>query len=77
MKPGRMPIGLSDFMGSALKNNSDLMRGVVTGIMRVAKESIFSGLNNATVYSIPDEELNTAIAVTFDGKRTYIRTMVL
>lgn len=77
MKPGWMAIGISDFMGSALKNNSDLMRGVVTGIMHVAKESIFSGLNNATVYSIPDEELNTAIFVTFDGKRTYIRTMVL
>jgi hypothetical protein len=45
-----------DFMrgmfGSALKNNSYLEKAVVTGILRVAKESLFSGVNNLKVYSI-------------------------
>lgn len=55
---------MRDFMSSALKDNDDLSRGVVTGIMRVAKESIFSGLNNATVYSILDRKLSTAFGFT-------------
>jgi hypothetical protein len=45
-----------DFMrgllGSALKDNKSLKRAVLTGILRVAKESIFSGLNNVRVCSI-------------------------
>ncbi|MCT4509779.1 MAG: ATP-binding protein [Tepidibacter sp.] len=34
------------FLSSALKDNEYLKRGVLTGILRIAKESIFSGLNN-------------------------------
>lgn len=40
------------FLGAALKDNSYLARAVLTGILRVAKESIFSGLNNVKVYSL-------------------------
>lgn len=39
-------------LGAALKDNIYLERAVLTGILRVAKESIFSGLNNLCVYSI-------------------------
>ncbi len=39
-------------LGSALKDNKSLERAVLTGILRVAKESIFSGLNNVRVCSI-------------------------
>ncbi|CAL7964434.1 AAA-ATPase_like domain-containing protein [Gammaproteobacteria bacterium] len=38
--------------GAALKTNPYLDRAVVTGILRVAKESLFSGLNNVKVYSL-------------------------
>jgi gas vesicle protein len=48
-------------LGSALKDNSSLERAVLTGILRVAKESIFSGLNNVRVCSI----LSTAFERSF------------
>ena len=38
--------------GSALKTNPHLERAVMTGILRVAKESLFSGVNNLQVYSL-------------------------
>ncbi len=39
-------------LGAALKTNEYLERSIITGILRVAKESLFSGLNNLCVYSI-------------------------
>ena len=39
-------------MSSALKGNPSLHFGVVTGVMQIAKESIFSGLNNLDVNNI-------------------------
>lgn len=39
-------------LGGALKDNADLEKGVLTGILRIAKESIFSGLNNLEVCSL-------------------------
>jgi hypothetical protein len=41
-----------DFLSGGLKDNANLFRGVLTGILRVAKESLFSGLNNITVYGL-------------------------
>ena len=40
------------FYGLVLKDNEYLEMGVMTGILRVAKENIFSGLNNIKVHSI-------------------------
>ena len=40
------------FLTEALKDNVPLERGVLTGILRVAEESIFSGLNNIVVHSL-------------------------
>jgi hypothetical protein len=42
--------------GAALKTNPYLEKGIITGILRVAKESIFSDLNNVKVYSILDKK---------------------
>lgn len=42
--------------GSALKDNKNLHRAVVTGILRIAKENLFSGLNNLRVYSVLNEK---------------------
>ncbi len=40
------------FLSGGLKDNPYLFKGVLTGILRVAKESIFSGLNNLAVHTI-------------------------
>ena len=44
------------FYGSVLKDNEYLEMSVITGIWRVAKENIFSGLNNLEVHTILDSE---------------------
>jgi Predicted AAA-ATPase/PD-(D/E)XK nuclease superfamily len=49
---------------AALKDNDHLERAVMTGILRVSKESIFSGLNNIGVYSLLAEEFNTCFGFT-------------
>ena len=41
-----------------LKDNLDLAFGVLTGIMRISKENLFSGLNNLTVNTVLDEKYN-------------------
>ncbi|WP_372629037.1 AAA family ATPase [Cohnella sp.] len=43
-------------LGEAFKNNIHLRKGVMTGIFRVAKESIFSGLNNLKVSTIIQDD---------------------
>ena len=45
---------ISPFLSNALKTNMDLGRAVLTGCLRAAKESIFTGLNNLLVCSILD-----------------------
>ncbi len=39
-------------LGAALKDNPYLFKAALTGILRVSKESLFSGLNNVEVYSV-------------------------
>jgi len=51
-------------LSGALKDNEYLFKGVLTGILRVAKESIFSGLNNLGVYTLLDKEFNSAFGFT-------------
>ena len=43
---------LRPWLGAALKGNPFLFKGVLTGILRIAKESLFSGLNNLQVSSV-------------------------
>ena len=47
---------MREFLGAALKSNAYLHKAVLTGILRVAKESLFSGLNNVEVYSLLKNE---------------------
>ena len=44
-----------NLFSGGFKDNSHLIFGFLTGILRVAKESIFSGMNNLKVYSITDQ----------------------
>ncbi len=53
-----------DFLSGGLKDNAELFKGVLTGILRVAKESLFSGLNNIDVFSILRAQLATAFGFT-------------
>ncbi len=52
------------FLSGGLKDNSHLARGVMTGILRIAKESLFSGLNNLAVYSLLMSECATCFGFT-------------
>lgn len=49
---------------SALKTNDALERGVLTGCLRISKESIFTGLNNFTVRTIMDVETSDCFGFT-------------
>jgi len=43
---------MQSFLGDAFKGNNSLKKGLITGVMRVGKESIFSDWNNFDVFSI-------------------------
>ena len=47
---------MRNFFSGAFKDNKNLTYGFLTGILRIAQESIFSGLNNLTVDSVMDDE---------------------
>lgn len=53
-----------NFYANALKDNEYLERGVITGILRVAKEGIFSGLNNLRVHTVLDNDYAEAFGLT-------------
>ncbi len=54
------------FFSGGLKDNSCLAYGFLTGILRVAKESIFSGLNNLKINSILDQSYSQYFGFTKD-----------
>lgn len=43
---------MRNLMGAAFKDNAKLFKGIITGILRISKEGMFSGLNNIKVYSL-------------------------
>lgn len=47
---------IRNLLSSALKDNQNLEFGILTGILRIAKESLFSGLNNLVVNTILDDK---------------------
>lgn len=61
------------FLGNALKTNDSLQLAVLTGCLRVAKESIFTGLNNFRVYSITDERFDRYYGFTDDEVSEMLR----
>ena len=54
----RMLDVIKGIMSTALKDNEFLKFAVVTGCLRIAKESIFTGTNNFASYSVLDEDLS-------------------
>lgn len=57
---------MRNFFSGAFKDNKNLSYGFLTGILRIAQESIFSGLNNLTVNSVMDEEYDQYFGFTED-----------
>ncbi|MFM7200620.1 MAG: AAA family ATPase, partial [Myxococcota bacterium] len=54
------------FLGAGFKDNSYLFRGVMTGILRVSKENMFSDLNNVGVYSLLNDAFKSDFGFTED-----------
>jgi hypothetical protein len=52
------------FLTAGLKGNPHLWKGVLTGILRVARESVFSGLNNLAVYTLLRQAYSTCFGFT-------------
>lgn len=57
---------MRNFMSGGLKDNPALAFGVLTGILRVSKENLFSGLNNPIVNSVLDEKYSKYFGFTVD-----------
>lgn len=57
---------IRSFFSAALKDNPHLMMSILTGILRIAKESIFSGLNNVRVFSVLDTKFSSYFGFTTD-----------
>jgi len=55
---------MRNLMSGAFKDNSYIYKGVITGVLRVARESIFSGLNNLDVRTILDEQFSDKFGFT-------------
>jgi hypothetical protein len=60
----RIIVFFRNFLSGGLKDNPHLWKGVLTGILRVARESIFSGLNNLAVYSVLRPAFSTSFGFT-------------
>ena len=61
---------MRNFMSGGLKDNPSLAFGVLTGILRVSKENLFSGLNNPIVNSVLDEKYSKYFGFTVDEVNT-------
>ncbi len=59
--------------GKALKTNDDLHLAVLTGCLRISKESIFTGLNNFTVFSITDPRFDEQFGFTEEEVKKLLR----
>ena len=60
------------FYGTTFKDNSYLEKTVLTGVSRVAKESIFSGANNFKVYTVMDDEFSDDFGITQEEMKKII-----
>ena len=58
------------FFSSALKDNPHITLAILTGILRIAKESIFSGLNNIRIYSVLDTQFSNYFGFTAEEVQT-------
>ena len=63
---------IKGIMSTALKDNEFLQFAVVTGCLRIAKESIFTGTNNFASYSVLDERFSRYFGFLEDGVDTML-----
>ena len=62
-----------NFYGLSFKDNQYLEKTVVTGVSRVAKESIFSGANNFKVFTVLDNEFSEDFGITREEMKKVIQ----
>lgn len=63
---------MRNLFSGGLKDNRHLSYGFMTGILRVAKESIFSGLNNIAIHSVLDNKYSTYFGFTSEEVREMV-----
>ena len=68
-----MVLLMQNLLGNALKTNNSLKFAVLTGCLRIAKESIFTGLNNFKVYSITNVDFDEYFGFTDKEVRAMLR----
>ena len=64
---------IKSVLTNCLKTNNSLFMGILTGVLRVSKESIFSDLNNVKIYSIKDSMYDEYFGFTEDETRELLR----
>ena len=63
---------MRDILSSTLKGNDSLAFGVVTGVMQISKESIFSGLNNLKVNNVLSKDFDEMFGFTDDEVKSIL-----
>ena len=64
---------LKSFYSLAIKDNMYLEKAVLTGVSRIAKESLFSGMNNFDVFTIMDNEFADDFGITTEEMEKVIK----
>lgn len=63
---------IKNMFSSSLKTNDNILFAVMTGVLRVSKESIFSDLNNVDVYSTLNQTYNEYFGFTEEETRNFL-----
>ncbi len=69
---GHMVAFMRTFLSGAMKDNKHVEMGIMTGVTRVAKEGILSGLNNLDVWTVFDPEFSECFGFTEDEVRSMV-----
>ena len=64
---------MRNLLSGAFKDNSYLFKGVITGILRVSRESIFSGLNNLATYTLFDERYSNVFGFNIEETKEILK----
>lgn len=62
----------SSFYGSAMKSNESLDRALLTGVQKIAQESIFSKFNNVDVYTVLDNQYSAYFGLGADETKALL-----
>ncbi len=68
---------MKSMLGKGLKGNNSLKQGVLTGIIKVAKESIFSDFNNPDIYTVITEPISDKFGFTEEEVEELLKTFNL